>query len=83
MKVIEYNERKISLPANLDNIITYQFRYSIAKKDIKLVVLYFYLYLAIFCYLLDSKDYYNQMSRAINPYGDGKASIRIADILEK
>ena len=33
--------------------------------------------------LLDSKDYYNQMSRAINPYGDGKASIRIADILEK
>ncbi len=63
MKVIEYNERKISLPANLDNIITYQFRYSIAKKDIKLVVLYFYLYLAIFCYLLDSKDYSKDLKR--------------------
>lgn len=32
LKVIKYNERKISLPANLDNIITYQFRYSVAKK---------------------------------------------------
>lgn len=63
MKVIEYNERKISLPANLDNIITYQFRYSIAKKDIKLVVLYFYFYLAIFCYLLDSKDYSKDLKR--------------------
>ena len=29
--------------------------------------------------LLDSKDYYNQMSRAINPYGDGKACERIVN----
>ena len=63
LKVIEYNERKISLPTNLDNIITYQFRYSVAKKDIKLVVWYFYLYLAIFCYLLDSKDYSKDLKR--------------------
>ena len=27
--------------------------------------------------LLDDKDYYNKMSKAVNPYGDGNASIRI------
>ena len=32
--------------------------------------------------LLTDKDAYNSMSKAANPYGDGKASIRIADILE-
>ena len=33
--------------------------------------------------LLDNKEAYEKMSKASNPYGDGKASIRIADILEK
>lgn len=33
--------------------------------------------------LLDSKDEYNKMANAINPYGDGTASRQIADILEK
>lgn len=33
--------------------------------------------------LLDSKEAYNQMSRAANPYGDGTASRQIADILEQ
>ena len=32
--------------------------------------------------LLESKDEYNAMSQATNPYGDGFASKRIADILE-
>lgn len=32
--------------------------------------------------LLDSKDEYEKMSRAANPYGDGHACKRIADILE-
>ncbi len=32
--------------------------------------------------LIKDKDYYNGMSKAINPYGDGLASIRIADIIE-
>lgn len=32
--------------------------------------------------LLDSKDEYEKMSKASNPYGDGYASVRIADILE-
>jgi len=32
--------------------------------------------------LLEDKDYYNTMSNACNPYGDGKACKRIADILE-
>lgn len=32
--------------------------------------------------LLEDKDEYYKMSMASNPYGDGKASIRIADILE-
>lgn len=32
--------------------------------------------------LLENKDAYEKMSHACNPYGDGKASIRIADILE-
>lgn len=63
LKVIGYNGRKISLPVNLDNVITYQFRYSIAKKDIKFAVLYVYLYLAIFCYLLDNKDYSKDLKR--------------------
>lgn len=32
--------------------------------------------------LLEDKDAYEKMSRAVNPYGDGKACERIADILE-
>ncbi len=33
--------------------------------------------------LLSNKDEYNKMSKASNPYGDGLASKRIADILER
>lgn len=33
--------------------------------------------------LLDNKKVYDKMSKAVNPYGDGKASIRIVEILEK
>lgn len=33
--------------------------------------------------LLDDKEEYNRMSHACNPYGDGHACERIADILEK
>lgn len=33
--------------------------------------------------LLENKDEYEKMSKASNPYGDGKACERIADILEK
>lgn len=33
--------------------------------------------------LLTNKDTYNKMSKASNPYGDGKASIRIADAIIK
>lgn len=33
--------------------------------------------------LLNDKDLYNSMSKASNPYGDGNASQRIADILER
>lgn len=33
--------------------------------------------------LLDDKEYYNKMSLAVNPYGDGKASGRIANKLLK
>ena len=32
--------------------------------------------------LLENQDVYNAMAKANNPYGDGKACIRIADILE-
>ena len=32
--------------------------------------------------LLEDRAEYEKMSRACNPYGDGKACIRIADILE-
>lgn len=35
-----------------------------------------------FSRLLTDKNAYNSMSRAVNPYGDGHASERIADILE-
>ncbi|MEO0441216.1 MAG: UDP-N-acetylglucosamine 2-epimerase (non-hydrolyzing) [Pseudomonadota bacterium] len=31
--------------------------------------------------LLDNKDYYNSMAKAHNPFGDGKSSERIADIV--
>lgn len=31
--------------------------------------------------LLEDRDYYNRMSQSINPYGDGKACHRIADVL--
>jgi UDP-N-acetylglucosamine 2-epimerase (non-hydrolysing) len=37
----------------------------------------------IFKLLLESKDEYEKMSHASNPYGDGFASKRIADILER
>lgn len=33
--------------------------------------------------LLDDKEYYEKMSKAVNPYGDGKACERIVDILCK
>lgn len=33
--------------------------------------------------LLENKDIYNAMSKANNPYGDGQACKRIADVLEK
>lgn len=33
--------------------------------------------------LLDNKQEYEKMSKASNPYGDGTASIKIADIIEK
>lgn len=36
-----------------------------------------------FCCLLDNKEEYKRMSNASNPYGDGLASKRIADILEE
>jgi len=32
--------------------------------------------------LIDNKEYYNSMSKANNPYGDGKASERIVEFLE-
>lgn len=32
--------------------------------------------------LLNDRVYYNQMSKAVNPYGDGKACARIADTLK-
>ena len=33
--------------------------------------------------LLDKKQLYNEMSRSLNPYGDGKASKRIVNFLTK
>ena len=33
--------------------------------------------------LLEDKSAYDAMSKASNPYGDGFACVRIADILEK
>jgi len=33
--------------------------------------------------LLENKNYYNSMSKAINPYGDGKACERIVNVLRK
>lgn len=33
------------------------------------------------CELLDNKDAYDKMSKAVNPYGDGRACRRIADVL--
>ena len=33
--------------------------------------------------LLDNKEYYNKMAQAHNPFGDGKASERIADVIER
>ena len=33
--------------------------------------------------LLDDKQYYSTMSKAINPYGDGKACQRIVEVLKK
>ncbi len=33
--------------------------------------------------LLDNKDSYEKMAKAVNPYGDGKASIRICDAIIK
>jgi len=34
-------------------------------------------------YLLNDKEAYEKMSKASNPYGDGKAAERIVNILEK
>ncbi len=34
-----------------------------------------------FCELMDDSSAYDRMARAVNPYGDGKASARIAEII--
>lgn len=34
------------------------------------------------CHLLDDKTHYRKLARAISPYGDGSAGMRIADLLE-
>ena len=31
--------------------------------------------------LLDSREYYEKMSKAVNPYGDGKACCKIIEAL--
>ncbi len=36
-----------------------------------------------FSKLLDSEEEYEKMAKAVNPYGDGHACERIADILEE
>lgn len=36
-----------------------------------------------FTLLLDNEDMWQKMAHASNPYGDGKASVRIADVIEK
>ncbi len=36
-----------------------------------------------FTRLLENKELYDTMANATNPYGDGKASIRIADVIEE
>ncbi len=33
--------------------------------------------------LLDSREAYNKMAKAVNPFGDGKASYRIAQIISR
>ena len=33
--------------------------------------------------LLDDSNLYNQMAHAVNPYGDGHASERIADVIDQ
>ncbi len=35
------------------------------------------------CKLVDNTEYYESMAKAHNPFGDGKASERIADIIEQ
>ena len=35
-----------------------------------------------FTKLLDDKEEYSKMAKAVNPYGDGHACERIADVLE-
>ena len=36
-----------------------------------------------FTELLENKEAYEKMSKACNPYGDGRACERIADVLER
>ena len=33
--------------------------------------------------LLDNVEYYDRMSKAVNPYGDGRACERIVNVLKK
>ena len=33
--------------------------------------------------LLDDKDLYDEMAKAVNPYGDGHAAEKIVDVLEE
>ncbi len=35
------------------------------------------------CKLLDNRTMYNRMAKSVNPYGDGKASVRIINALKK
>lgn len=61
LKLIGRNRRNLTLPISIDNIIEYSIHSSFSKKDVYLEILYLYLYLAVFCYLLETKDYSKQI----------------------
>ena len=57
LKAIGHNNRKLTLPISVNNVIDYSIHNSVSNDSIHLEILYIYLYLASFCYLLKNKDY--------------------------
>ena len=55
---------------------------ALSAGTVKLVGTDYYKIISEVSMLLDDNGYYEAMSKAVNPYGDGKSCVRIVDVFQ-